>query len=139
METAHKSGFAYDLVSGDTIVGGAVVTVGDDGQTRLVSIGAPTGEDAAAQILHQLASSDQVRDRSYEARLLSAVPIYFQAIWLKADDRGEDLIVPVAQRYANVPGLEAGKVYTSNYFLAMFRPYVQQQNQDAKARNGASD
>jgi len=139
LETAHDSGFAYDLVSGVTVVGGAEVRVGNDGQTHLISIGAPTGADSAAQILRQLASSDQVRDGSYEARLLSSGPVYLMAIWLKADDGGEDLIVPVAQRFTVVPGLEAGKIYTAGNFLAMFRPYVQHQNQDAKARSGASD
>jgi hypothetical protein len=129
LESATYWSFAYGIESPDAIIDGGEVRIGEDGTSQVTGYGPPIGANYFAQVLQKVATLDQVRHGSYEVRSLSEPSWDFAAIWLKADDGGTDLIVPLGKgnrRFEAAAGLAKEKVYTAKEFLAAYRPYAQQ-------------
>jgi len=124
LSSARRTGVRYLIQAADGPVAAAEVHADSSGQaTLLANINYGRFAEATSRALGQLANYAQVRDTSYEVRLLrfSAIPLL--AMWLKPDAGGADIIYPLAP----TPGaLEAERPYSEEEFLAAITPLAVQ-------------
>jgi len=123
-ETARATGFRYLVIKAGAPIAAAEVHLGGAGKPSLLtSLNYGPYVAATAGTLANLAGSEETKTNVYEVRFLRFSAIYVAALWLKSATGGADIIVPLAPAPR---GLEAGKHYSAEDFLAAIRPLAQQ-------------
>jgi hypothetical protein len=134
LENVQPAGYQYLIEENGALVLTEEVKVDESGvATRIGRKGgtlAALGGSSIMNALNQLQNLEQIQTGSYEVRLLRTAPggVNLMTLWLKSDASGADLIYALPAPNPKLPlpgGLQAGKLYTVDEFLNIFRPYLQ--------------
>jgi hypothetical protein len=123
LESAHFTGVRHIVsVAGTPVAAAEVHTDAKSNAPLLANLNYGPFVPATTRAFHELSALGSVKQSQYEARLLRFSAIYVMAIWLKALDRGADVIYPLAPA---PPELSPSKPYQAIDFLNAIRPLAQ--------------
>jgi hypothetical protein len=133
LETARETGVRHLVQSAGSQVAAAELRTDQSGAANvLANVNFGPYVDATSRALNRLASLDQVRTGSYEARLLRFSAGMVMAIWLKPDSGGADIVYPLAPA---PPPLEAERPYAAGEFLQAIRPIAEKRAASTSPRS----
>jgi hypothetical protein len=121
LAAAQFSGWRYLVQDGDRTIASAEATAGQDGAPPAFSqLNEGPFSSGTADAIQYAEALPQLRQDTFELRLLRIPALYVVALWLKEDSGTVDLIIPVAPA---PPQLRAESVYIpADFFAALEQP-----------------
>ena len=111
---ARLTGWRYLLRSQQQVVASAETVSAGGGREEFSHFNQGPFVGGTAAALEAAQAIPETQDRSYELRLLHVPALYAMALWLHADDGGDDVLIPIQPA---PPGIEANRPYPAQELL----------------------
>ena len=137
LERARFIGWRFLVEAGADRVGIEVSADEADEDHEFTAIDRGPFVDGTDRAVRDLAASELARAASYEVAVITVPALYIHAIWLRARQGGDDLIVPIEPTH---DALRAGRQYRAPDFLRRLRaPATERLAFDDSPRRGEPD